>query len=196
MELKIILLKTFTISITCLLVVSPPLLAQNQDTGVQEKKNDQSITGLSGRSDADRLLDETPPHPTSKELEQIRESVSLSFKEFIQLWSEERYFELYELGKKQYREFLTSEEFATRMVRLDWVPQQLNNETPFDVSFRYRTLIYVNAIFEFNHKTNTSLTFKKKQTFLLLWEDGKWRFDLLQMLRSPFYTPFEESKSQ
>lgn len=196
MELNIKFLKILIISITCLFLVNTPISAQNQAAATQEPKKDQSITGLSGRSDAERLLDEIPPHPTPNELIQIRASVELAFKSFIQLWSEEQYFELYELGKKQSREFLTAEEFAVRMVRLDWVPQQLNDETPFEIFYRFRTLIYVNAIFEFRHKTNTPLKFKKKQTFLLLWEDAKWRFDLLQMLRSPFYTPFEKNESQ
>jgi len=197
MELNIKLLRILIISTVCLLSINTPISAQNEEAETMApKKKDQSLTGLSGISDAERLRDEIPPHPTPNEIKQIRESVDLSFKNFIQLWSEEQYFELYELGKKQSKEFITAEEFAIRMVRLDWVPQQLSDETPFDISFRYRTLIYVDAIFEFLHKTNTTLKFKKKETFLLLWEEEKWRFDLLHMLRSPYYTPFEKSRER
>jgi hypothetical protein len=47
----------------------------------------------------------------------------------------------------------------------------------------------VNATIVFRHKSNFDLQFTKQQSFLLLKEGGKWRFDLLQMIRSPFYSP-------
>ena len=58
-----------------------------------------------------------------------------------------------------------------------------------EISYRYRTLLYVNATIVFRHKSNFDLQFTKQQSFLLLKEGGKWRFDLLQMIRSPFYSP-------
>jgi len=60
--------------------------------------------------------------PTPAELEAIRKETKLVFQNFLQLWQEERYFELYKYGKKQSKEQIAIEEFATRMVELNWVP--------------------------------------------------------------------------
>jgi hypothetical protein len=127
--------------------------------------------------------------PTPAELEAIRKETKLVFQNFLQLWQEERYFELYKYGKKQSKEQIAIEEFATRMVELNWVPVGLVVDKKPEISYRYRTLLYVNATIVFRHKSNFDLQFTKQQSFLLLKEGGKWRFDLLQMIRSPFYSP-------
>ena len=127
--------------------------------------------------------------PTPMELEAIRKETRVVFRDFLQLWQEERYFELYKYGKKQSTDQITIEEFATRMVELDWVPLGLTTGREPEISYRYRTLLYVNAAIVFRHKSIFDLQFTKQQSFLLLKESGKWRFDLLQMIRSPFYTP-------
>ena len=86
------------------------------------------------------------------------------------------------------RNQLTIEEFATRMVELDWVPVGLLPDKNPEVNYRYRTLLYVDVAILFRHKSFMDLQFSKQQSFLLLKEEGKWRFDLLQMIRSPFYS--------
>lgn len=171
----------------------PSLYGQNPAEGPAATESRSTGNPFGQLSDEDRLRDEFPARPTPFERTRIRETVDLAFEQFLQLWAEERYFELYEWGKKQSQDFLSAEEFATRMVKLDWVPNGMVEDEPFQVSFRFRTFIYVDASINFRHKTNTALKFKKRQTFLLLWEKGRWRFDLLQMLRSPFYTPFGEN---
>jgi len=128
--------------------------------------------------------------PTPAELEAIQNETRLVFQDFLQLWQEERYFELYKYGKQQSTNQITIEEFATRMVELDWVPVGLLTEKNPEISYRYRTLLYVNAAIVFRHKSNFDLQFTKQQSFLLK-ESGKWRFDLLQMIRSPFYSPLQ-----
>ena len=127
--------------------------------------------------------------PTPTELEAILQETKFVFQSFLQLWQEERYFELYEYGKNNSRNQLSIEEFATRMVELDWVPVGLLPDKIPEVNYRYRTLLYVDAEILFRHKSYMDLQFSKKQSFLLLKEEGKWRFDLLQMIRSPFYSP-------
>ena len=127
--------------------------------------------------------------PTPTELDAIRKETKIVFQNFLQLWQEERYFELYEYGKRHSRNQLTTEEFATRMVELDWVPVGLLTENNLKVNYRYRTLLYVDVAILFRHKSFMDLQFSKRQSFLLLKEEGKWRFDLLQMIRSPFYSP-------
>ena len=127
--------------------------------------------------------------PTPAELEAISNETKIVFQNFLQLWQEERYFELYEYGKKNSRNQLTIEEFATRMVELEWVPVGLLPEKNPEVNYHYRTLLYIDAAILFRHKSYIDLQFSKQQSFLLLKEEGKWRFDLLQMIRSPFYSP-------
>ena len=127
--------------------------------------------------------------PTPAELDAIRKETMVVFQDFFQLWQEERYFELYNYGKEHSRDQITIEEFATRMVELDWVPVGLLQDKIPEISYHYRTLIYVNAPIVFRHKSFYDLQFTKLQSFLLLKEAGKWRFDLLQMIRSPFYSP-------
>ena len=127
--------------------------------------------------------------PTPAELDAIRKETLVVFQDFLQLWQEERYFELYKYGKKHSRNQITIEEFATRMVELDWVPVGLLSDKKPEISYHYRTLIYVNAAIVFRHKSFFDLQLTKQQSFLLLKEVGEWRFDLLQMIRSPFYSP-------
>ncbi len=147
---------------------------------------------LTDLSNEQRARDEFPARPTPFEIENTTEEVDRAFKNFLQLWNEERYFELYDFGKKRSRDFIVPEEFATRMVKLPWVPVGLAEENAYDIDFRFRTFIYVAATIQFRHKTNSSLEFKKRQTYLLVWEENRWRFDLLQMLRAPFYAAAEE----
>ena len=135
------------------------------------------------------FLNASARQPTPAELDAIRKETKIVFKNFLQLWQEERYFELYEFGKNHSKNQLTIEEFATRMVELDWVPVGLLSEKIPEVNYRYRTLLYVDATILFRHKSFMDLQLSKKQSFLLIKEQGKWRFDLLQMIRSPFYSP-------
>ena len=141
------------------------------------------LTIISGPSNA------SARQPTPAELDAIRKETKIVFQNFLQLWQEERYFELYKYGKRHSRNQLTIEEFATRMVELDWVPVGLLPENNPVVNYRYRTMLYVDVGILFRHKSFMDLQFSKQQSFLLLKEEGKWRFDLLQMIRSPFYSP-------
>tara|TARA_Y100001970_G_C13965200_1_gene715235 strand:+ start:213 stop:722 length:510 start_codon:yes stop_codon:yes gene_type:complete len=127
--------------------------------------------------------------PTRMELETIHKETRFVFENFLQLWQEERYFELYKYGAKKSLEQISLEEFATRMVELDWVPLGLGTNREPKISFRYKTLVYVSAEIVFQHKNFFDLKFPKEQSFLLIKEKGKWSFDLLQMIRSPFYSP-------
>ena len=141
------------------------------------------LTFISGLSNA------IARQPTPAEIEAIRKETKIVFQTFLQLWQEERYFELYEYGKIHSRNQLTIEEFATRMVELDWVPVGLLSENIPVVNYHYRTLLYVDAAILFRHKSIMDLQLSKQQSFLLIKEEGKWRIDLLQMIRSPFYSP-------
>ena len=129
--------------------------------------------------------------PPSTELAAIQNETMAVFQDFIQLWQEESYFELYKYGKRQSKNQMTIEDFATRMVELDWVPEGFEEGESPEILYHYRTLLYVSAAIVFRHKSNFDLQFAKKQSFLMLKENGKWCFDLMQMIRSPFYSPLK-----
>ena len=127
---------------------------------------------------------------TPIELETILTQARAQFTNFLQLWQEERYFEMYEFGVRQSKQQLSVEEFATRMVELDWVPVNVDQE-PLQVDFRFRTMVYVTTVLEFRHKSFPELQYGKRQSFLLIQEEEGWHLDLLQMIRTPYYTPSE-----
>ena len=127
---------------------------------------------------------------TPIELETILTQARAQFNNFLQLWQEERYFEMYEFGVRQSKQQLSVEEFATRMVELGWVPVNVDQE-PLQVDFRFRTMVYVTTVLEFRHKSFPELQYGKRQSFLLIQEGEGWHLDLLQMIRTPYYTPSE-----
>ena len=130
---------------------------------------------------------ETLTRPTQSEIDYTCQQVQSAFEELIRLWKEEDYFQIYDWGKQQSQQEVSRQEFASRMVELDWIPRQLVAEQPITLSFRFRSLIYVQVTLEFAHKTKVSIApFQKQQTFLLIWENQQWRFDLIHLLRSPF----------
>ena len=96
--------------------------------------------------------------PTPMELEKIHNETRFVFKNFLQLWQEERYFELYKFGGEKTFEKISLEEFATRMVELDWVPVGLESLKEPKISFRYKTLVYVSAEIVFQHKNFLDLS--------------------------------------
>ena len=105
------------------------------------------LTFISGLSNA------SARQPTPAELEVISKETKIVFQNFLQLWQEERYFELYEYGKRHSKNQLTIEEFATRMVELDWVPVDLLPENNHEVYYSYRKLLYVDVAILFRHKS-------------------------------------------
>ena len=74
------------------------------------------------------------------------------------------------------------------MVELDWLPIPSKGDSPISLSFQFKTLMYATVVLDFQHKTRDSVRFSRKQTFLLIWEDNQWKFDLFQMVRAPFYS--------
>jgi len=47
-------------------------------------------------------------------------------------------------------------------------------------------MVYVAARISYRDKFNPESEFFKEQTFLLLKERGKWRIDLIKLVRAPF----------
>lgn len=124
--------------------------------------------------------------PNAFEQKQIEAQALETFRRIINLWREEVYFELYDYGQAASRTRIDQETFAQRMVELDFVPGAAPNPRYTSTNFRYRTAVYVSARVYYKHKFNPSLSFTREQTVLLLREGGRWRIDLVQLVRAPY----------
>jgi hypothetical protein len=124
--------------------------------------------------------------PNLDEQRAIAEEALRAFRQMITLWREELYFELYESGWQTSKARLSTEEFARRMVELAWVPEGEPDPKFLKADFRHRTMVYVNARFLFQNKFNPTQRFSRDDSLLLLKEDGQWKVDLVQLIRSPY----------
>ncbi len=109
-----------------------------------------------------------------------------AFKEIISRWREEVYFELYDSGMEESQGRITRQEFAQRMVELSWVPRGELNPKFLKLRYHFRTMVYVTARVPYRHKFDQTRSFSKDQTMVMVWEKGKWRVDLIELIRSPY----------
>jgi hypothetical protein len=109
-----------------------------------------------------------------------------AFRRIMTLWREEVYFELYDQGTQSSKARITREEFAQRMVQLEWLPEGEINPRFLKAEYRFRTQVYIQARIPYRNKFNVGEPFAKDQTVLLLQEDGQWHLDLVQLVRSPY----------
>ncbi len=109
-----------------------------------------------------------------------------AFIHIINLWREEVYFELYDSGMETSKARISREEFARRMVQLDWIPQGDLNPKFLKAEYRFRTVVYVSARITYRNKFDAAAPFARDQTMLMLEENGAWHIDLIQLIRSPY----------
>jgi len=124
--------------------------------------------------------------PNPFEQKRIETEAQEAFRVIIQLWRQELYFELYDLGSESTQARIPREEFAQRMVELPFVPLGDLNPKYLKSKLRYRSMVYVEARVDYRHKFNTSRTFHRDHSFLLLKEGKSWRVDLVQLIRAPY----------
>lgn len=124
--------------------------------------------------------------PNAFERREIGDEALEAFRRMITLWREELYFELYEEGWQTSKSRVSLEDFAQRMVKLSWVPEGGPDEKFLRADFRHRTMVYVETRLTFQHKFDPTRSFTKPYATLLLLENGRWRIDLVQLLRSPY----------
>ena len=126
--------------------------------------------------------------PNIYEQRKIEAQAVEAFKRMLGLWREEVYFELYDQGMEASKARITRENFAQRMVQLEWLPQGDPNPRYLTADYRFRTLTYVKVRVLYRNKFNPSQQFAKDQTFLLLKEGDGWKIDLVDLIRSPYGT--------
>ena len=124
--------------------------------------------------------------PNTFEQQAIETQVLQSFQRIYTLWREELYFELYDMGMQSTQGRLEKADFAQRMVETTWVPVGNLNPRYFVLDFRFRTLVYLTARITYANKYIPEQTIVLDQVWLMMLEDGVWKIDLVQVLRSPF----------
>lgn len=129
---------------------------------------------------------EVRAEPNFFEQRRIEAKALEAFRRVIVLWQEEVYFELYDEGMSASKARISQEEFAQRMVELSWVPHGELNPKYLKADFRFRTVVYVSARIPYRHKFNPESRFSKQQTMVLIFEKGRWRVDLIELIRSPY----------
>jgi len=124
--------------------------------------------------------------PGPQEQAKIEAQAVEAFRRIMTLWREEVYFELYDQGTASSKARIKREEFAQRMVQLEWLPEGELNPRFLKSEYRFRTMVYIQARITYRNKFNVGEPFAKDQTVLLLLEDGQWHIDLVQLVRSPY----------
>jgi hypothetical protein len=124
--------------------------------------------------------------PGPQEQQKIEGQALEAFRRIMTLWREEVYFELYDRGTSASKARISREDFAQRMVKLDWLPSGEINPRYLKPQFRFRTIVYIQARIPYKNKFNAGDPFAKDQTLQLVQEDGQWRIDLIQLIRSPY----------
>lgn len=124
--------------------------------------------------------------PNRYEVEAIREEALATFLRIVDQWREELFFDIYDSGWADSHARISKEDFAQRMVELTWIPLDKPEPKYLKVEFRYRTLVYVSARITFKNKFNPDNTNTGDFRFIMLKEEGRWRVDLVQLLRMPY----------
>lgn len=135
------------------------------------------------------ILTAAPPAsgaPNHFEQRKIEAQALEAFRRILTLWREEVYFELYDQGMEASKARISREDFAQRMVQLEWLPQGEPSPRHFSAEYRFRTMAYVKVRVLYRNKFDPTRQVNKDQTFLLLQENGAWRVDLIDLIRSPY----------
>lgn len=127
-----------------------------------------------------------PAAPNHFEQRKIEAQALEAFRRILTLWREEVYFELYDQGMEASKARISREDFAQRMVQLEWLPQGEPSPRYFSAEYRFRTMAYVKVRMLYRNKFDPTQQFNKDQTFLLMQENGTWRVDLIDLIRSPY----------
>ncbi len=115
----------------------------------------------------------------------IKEKILNDFQILIDTWTEELYFEMYQLGDIGSKGILSQGEFAQRMVDLNWKPtlSPLQNEK---VTIIYRNFASIEFDQQFENKVNQTQTIWKRMIFSTVLENKTWKFDLKQLINIPY----------
>lgn len=123
--------------------------------------------------------------PNHYESQLIREKILTDFQILIDTWTEELYFEMYQLGDLRSKGILSQGEFAQRMVDLAWKPT-LSPLKNLKINIIYRNFASIVFDQQFENKVNQTQTIWKRMIFSTVMENKTWKFDLKQLINIPY----------
>lgn len=128
-----------------------------------------------------------PQELAVSEKQQIEGEVSNIFKTIIDLWYEGKYDSLYEYGQLSSQASLSREDFIRQMKNKKWgLVCCWEKVQDITINVKYPTLVYVRAKIGYALKGAVgSPTNIKTETYQIIFEDRRWRINLLNLLYAP-----------
>jgi len=127
--------------------------------------------------------------PNPYETRILKKQIMVSYTTLMDMWHEELYFDMYNLGQHASRKKLAKGEFAQRMVDLAWKPS-LNPEEMRKMDILYRNFANLHVRVEFENKIDPTRKLLKDMVFTAILENKHWKFDLTQLIRIPYNGDF------
>jgi len=119
------------------------------------------------------------------EKQAIRKKILKDFKELIDIWTEELYFEMYQFGTTRSKKRLKKIEFVQRLVDLHWKPS-LKIIRDEKIKILYRNFAIIEFTQEFVNKFDQTRTVEKRMIFPTILEGTTWKIDLTQLINVPY----------
>jgi len=133
--------------------------------------------------------------PNPYEARILKKQIMVSYNALMDMWHEELYFDMYNLGQHGSRKNLEKNEFAQRMVDLAWKPS-LKPDEMRKMDVLYRNFANLHVRMEFENKIDTTRKLFKDMVFTAILEDKQWKFDLTQLIRTPYNGEFVYLKAE
>lgn len=124
--------------------------------------------------------------PNPYEIQILHTKINAAFHLLMETWKEELYFDIYDLGTQKSKTKLSKEVFAQRMVDLKWKPT-ITKEEIVKIDIYYLNFAGIHSEIEFESKVNPLRVIKKGIVFPTFFENNGWKFDLMQLIRTPFF---------
>lgn len=133
--------------------------------------------------------------PNPYETKILRKQVMTQLMSLMDMWKEELYFDMYDLGQRAAKKRLSKAEFAQRMVDLAWKPALTENDVK-SVRILYRNYVLLDVRVNFEYKLNPNRRLLKDMTLTAILEEKGWKFDLTQLIRVPFAGKFVDLEAE
>lgn len=120
--------------------------------------------------------------------DEIKRLAERDFDSIINLWNAEKYEELYGYGTLSGHVRISKEDFIRRMRQKKFKLMCCGDAArEIEVIYKSPTVVYVKA--KMGYKNHINKEAFRHETFRLTFEDGKWRIDLLKILKAPDSKP-------
>ncbi len=120
----------------------------------------------------------------SADVDETKRLAERDFDSIINLWRDEKYEELYEYGILSSHVRISKEGFIRGMKQKKFKLMCCGDAArEIDAIYKSPTVVYVKA--KIGYKNHINKVAFRHETFKLVFEDGKWRTDIMQILKLP-----------